>query len=76
MASASGEPLSCSGCGRSFLTPALGSGGEAVCPTCGAPVGDGPAPDDTLAFQRFYTAPPTPAPTGLRALLARLFRRR
>jgi hypothetical protein len=58
-----------------FGAPAVGATGDAVCPSCGAPLGQGPRPDDTAAFQRFYTAP-APSSGGLRGLLSRLFGRR
>ncbi len=70
----SGAGQSCPGCGLSYGAPAVGANGEAVCPSCGAPLGQGPSPDDTAAFRRFYTSS-TPHPSGFRALLSRLFGR-
>ena len=75
MAGAMQDPQTCPGCGLSYSAPAIGAAGEAVCPSCGAPLGEGPRPDDTAAFQRFYTAP-APSSGGLRAFLKRLLGRR
>ena len=70
----SGETTTCQGCGLAFDAPAIGEAGEAVCPACGAPQGAGPSPDDTAAFQRFYTSQPSrPSRAGW---LARLLGRR
>lgn len=72
----SGETTTCQGCGSTFEVPAIGEGGAAVCPACGAPQGAGPAPDDTAAFQRYYAGQSAQAPrAGRGGWLARLLGR-
>lgn len=72
MARSTSRTAPCDGCGRDVATPALGASGRAVCPACGASQGAGPAPDDTAALQRFYTAAPPRRRSGAFGLVERL----